>query len=86
MPSVKKNEPKSETQKMNVVDSATETKSEHEDDEVIENTKQVNKCHKYLSYILNIYILTLKKYVRITTRCHGTISGQCVTNIRIYMF
>lgn len=51
LPSVKKNKPKAETQKMNVIDSTTETKIELEDDESIENTVQVNKCHKYLLYI-----------------------------------
>lgn len=33
---------------MNVIDSTTENKAELEDDEPIENTVQVNKCHKYI--------------------------------------
>jgi len=43
LPAVKKSEPKSETQKMNVVERTTETKLEYEDDDSAENNNKVNK-------------------------------------------
>lgn len=43
LPAVKKSEPKSETQKMNVIDRALETKLEDEDDDLAENSTEVNR-------------------------------------------
>lgn len=42
LPAVKKSEPKSETQKMNVIDRVLETKLEDEDDDLAENSTEVN--------------------------------------------
>jgi len=43
LPAVKRSEPKSETQKMNVLDKELETKLEDEDDDLAENSIKVNK-------------------------------------------
>lgn len=43
LPAVKKSEPKLETQKMNVINRAIETKLENEDDDLAENSTEVNR-------------------------------------------
>lgn len=43
LPAVKRSEPKSETQKMNVIDRTLETKIEDGDDESAENSTEVNR-------------------------------------------
>jgi len=43
LPAVKRSEPKSETQKMNVIDRSLETKLEDGDDDLAENSTEVNK-------------------------------------------
>jgi len=43
LPAVKRNEPKPEGQKMNVIDKALETKLEDKDDDLAKNSIEVNR-------------------------------------------
>jgi len=43
LPAVKRSEPKSKTQKMNVIDRTLETQIENEDNDSVENSTEVNR-------------------------------------------
>ncbi|XP_016660496.1 folate transporter 1 isoform X2 [Acyrthosiphon pisum] len=78
LPAVKRSEPKSETQKMNVIDRALETKLEDEDNDLAENSTEHSKMSwKYLKSMCkeykSLYILKWSFWVITATCCFNQV-------------
>ncbi|XP_022166166.1 folate transporter 1-like isoform X2 [Myzus persicae] len=79
LPAVKRSEPKSETQKMNVMDKASETKLEDEDDDLAENSIKSQMSWKYFKTMCNEY-----KSLYILKWSFWVITATCVFNQVLY--